>query len=71
MAADNIIGPNGQIDFAKAVALAEKYEAERKHNFATVDPKTCTHSLVYCKDGEDMHCHYCDKYMYSMRHDDE
>ena len=63
--------PDGTIDFAKAAALKQQVDAERAHNFATVDPKTCTHSLVYCKVDDDMHCHFCDRYMYSERHNDE
>lgn len=72
MQVPDIRKPDGGIDFAKAAALAKKYEDERQHNFVTVDPATCTHGLVYCKDsGEDMHCHFCDKFMYSLRHADE
>lgn len=45
---------------AKAVYYAE----ERKKSFAN-PPKDCKHEMVYVKEGGDLHCQYCDKFMYT------
>lgn len=60
----SVLNPDGSINAHKAALLAGKIELERKHNFATVDPATCEHSMVYSKDGDAVHCHFCDRFMY-------
>lgn len=48
----------------RAVAARES----RSHSFAN-PPTNCRHELVYCKQDDDMHCHYCDKFMYRLDQD--
>ncbi len=60
----NVSTADGRIDHDKAILVRNKIEADRALNFAVIDPKTCTHKLAYNKQDDDMHCHFCDVFLY-------
>lgn len=51
------------------IAQSLEFEAERQASFAVTDPDTCKHGMVYNKQGDDMHCNSCDKFMYDLSKD--
>jgi hypothetical protein len=58
---DGLLGHVGDLHL-----LALHYEEQRQKNFKTADPETCTHELVYMKEGDNAHCNNCDKFMYDI-----
>lgn len=51
------------------VKKAKAFETERQASFKVTDPATCKHSMVYHKQFDDVHCHFCDKFMYDASKD--